>query len=88
MNTIEIKNITKTFGNVKALDNVSAVFEPNKIYGLLGRNGAGKTTLINVVHAPLVLAAPGTARVVPSDPVETTPIALIELKDLTPLPAR
>lgn len=49
MNAIEIKDITKTFSAVKALDHVSAVFEPNKIYGLLGRNGAGKTTLINLI---------------------------------------
>lgn len=49
MNAIEIKNITKNFGPVCALDHVSMTFEENKIYGLLGRNGAGKSTLLNVI---------------------------------------
>ena len=49
MNGIEVKNITKTFGSVRALHDVSVTIEPNKIYGLLGRNGAGKTTLLNII---------------------------------------
>ncbi len=49
MSIIEVKNITKDYGNTKALDNISLTFEPNKIYGLLGRNGAGKTTLLNLI---------------------------------------
>ncbi|WP_202709961.1 ABC transporter ATP-binding protein [Sporosalibacterium faouarense] len=49
MNSIEVKNITKYYGNTKALDDVSITIEPNKIYGLLGRNGAGKTTLLNLL---------------------------------------
>jgi ABC-2 type transport system ATP-binding protein len=47
--SIKIQNLTKCFGSVIALDNVSLTLEPNKIYGLLGRNGAGKTTLLNVI---------------------------------------
>ncbi|HYE11706.1 MAG TPA: ABC transporter ATP-binding protein [Patescibacteria group bacterium] len=49
MSKIEIKSITKDYGDTKALDNVSLTIEPNKIYGLLGRNGAGKTTLLNLI---------------------------------------
>lgn len=49
MNTIEIKNITKGYDNIIALDNVSISFSKGKIYGLLGRNGAGKSTLINII---------------------------------------
>lgn len=49
MNCIEVKNITKNFGNICALKNVSLKFEENKIYGLLGRNGAGKSTLLNII---------------------------------------
>jgi len=49
MSTIEIKNISKSFGKTEALKNVSLTLEPEKIYGLLGRNGAGKTTLINII---------------------------------------
>lgn len=49
MNAIEIKNITKKYKDVKALDDVTVSFESGKIYGLLGRNGAGKSTLINII---------------------------------------
>lgn len=49
MTGIEIKNITKNYGNICALDNVSLQFKPQKIYGLLGRNGAGKSTLLNII---------------------------------------
>ncbi|GMQ62445.1 ABC transporter ATP-binding protein [Vallitalea maricola] len=49
MNAIQIKNITKRYNDVTALDNVSFSFEYGKIYGFLGRNGAGKSTLINII---------------------------------------
>lgn len=49
MGVIDIKNITKYYGKVCALDDVSLTIEENKIYGLLGRNGAGKTTLLNLI---------------------------------------
>lgn len=49
MNAIQIKNITKAYKDVTALDNVSFSFEFGKIYGFLGRNGAGKSTLINII---------------------------------------
>ena len=49
MNRIEINDVTKTFGDTLALNQVSLTFEPHKIYGLLGRNGAGKSTLLNII---------------------------------------
>jgi ABC-2 type transport system ATP-binding protein len=49
MNCIEVENISKRFGPVNALTNINLKFEPNKIYGLLGRNGAGKSTLLNII---------------------------------------
>lgn len=49
MNAIQIKNITKTYKDVTALDDVSFSIEFGKIYGFLGRNGAGKSTLINII---------------------------------------
>jgi ABC-2 type transport system ATP-binding protein len=49
MSRIEIKKVSKRFGKTEALKNVSVIFEPEKIYGLLGRNGAGKTTLLNII---------------------------------------
>ncbi|QNM05383.1 ABC transporter ATP-binding protein [Qiania dongpingensis] len=49
MNAIQIKNVTKRYHDVTALDDVSFTFEHGKIYGFLGRNGAGKSTLINII---------------------------------------
>ena len=50
---VEIKDLTKNYGDFKALDNMSIKLAPNKIYGLLGRNGAGKTTMLNILTARL-----------------------------------
>ncbi|MEA4895011.1 MAG: ABC transporter ATP-binding protein [Oscillospiraceae bacterium] len=47
--SIEIKNVTKCFGDTRALDNVTLTFGDNKIYGLLGNNGAGKSTLLGIL---------------------------------------
>lgn len=47
---LEIKNITKRFGDHIALNNLSATFEKGKIHALLGPNGAGKTTLIRLIN--------------------------------------
>jgi ABC-type sugar transport system ATPase subunit len=46
---LEIKNISKSFGAVVALDNVSLDLYKNEIVGLVGDNGAGKTTLIKII---------------------------------------
>lgn len=46
---IEVKNITKTFGDTVALANINLNFNEPKIYGLLGNNGAGKSTLLNII---------------------------------------
>jgi len=48
---IEANRVTKAYGTMRALDDVSFRLMPNKIYGLLGRNGAGKTTLMHILTA-------------------------------------
>jgi ABC-type multidrug transport system, ATPase component len=53
MSRIEIKNLTKSFGSVTALKDITLSFESGHVYGLLGRNGAGKTTLLNLVTGKL-----------------------------------
>lgn len=50
MNIIEIRNVTKTFGEKVALSNVSLDIPEGKIFGLLGPNGAGKSTLIRIIN--------------------------------------
>lgn len=46
---LEMKNITKTFPGVKALDNVNLQVKPQHIHALVGENGAGKSTLMNIL---------------------------------------
>ena len=43
---LEMKNVTKTFGNFKALDNLTMTVPQGAVYGLVGPNGAGKSTAI------------------------------------------
>ncbi len=47
---IEIKNLTKLYGGIKALDDLSLTIKEGSIFGLLGVNGAGKTTLLSVLN--------------------------------------
>lgn len=46
---VEVRNITKTFGVITALDDVSIQFFPGEVHGLIGENGAGKSTLVKVL---------------------------------------
>ncbi|MGR6839251.1 ABC transporter ATP-binding protein [Aliivibrio wodanis] len=47
---IKISGLNKSYGNKKALDNLTLSIPSNSIYGLLGPNGAGKTTLISILN--------------------------------------
>lgn len=85
MARIEIQELTKDFGNLRALDNVSLSLEKGQIVGLLGPNGSGKTTLIKVLNG---LLTPTEGRVLISDTepgVETKRIVAY-LPDRTALP--
>lgn len=46
---IEIKNVTKTFGDTDVLSDVSVTWEKGKMHGLIGRNGSGKTMLMKCI---------------------------------------
>ncbi len=47
---IEIKNLTKTFGKVTALDNLTFTVNDGTVFGLVGSNGAGKSTLLRIAN--------------------------------------
>ena len=48
-NIIEVKNLTKSYKKIKAIDNLSFEVKEGEILGLLGPNGSGKTTTINFI---------------------------------------
>lgn len=49
MSLVEVRNISKRFGETQAVDNLSFEVRPGEIFGLLGPNGAGKTTSIRMI---------------------------------------
>jgi len=49
MNAVEIKNLIKTFGNIRAIDNLTLNIKKGGITGLIGADGAGKTTLLRMI---------------------------------------
>ena len=48
--SLEVREVSKQFKEKKALENINLTFQPQTIYGLLGRNGAGKSTLLNIIN--------------------------------------
>lgn len=62
MNAIEVKNISKSYGAVKALDDVSFSVSKGEIFGLIGPDGAGKTSMYRILCS-LLLPDTGTATV-------------------------
>ena len=46
---IEIKNVSKTYGDVKSLENINSTIAAGSIYGLIGSNGSGKSTLLRIM---------------------------------------
>lgn len=69
METVVLTNVTKTFKDVVAVDNVSFSIQSGKIFGILGPNGAGKTTIIRVI-AGVLLPDSGEVRVLGESNIE------------------
>ncbi|MFB6353040.1 MAG: ABC transporter ATP-binding protein [Halobacteriales archaeon] len=68
MTAIQAADVSKTFGDVRALDGLSLSVGTGELYGLLGPNGAGKTTTIRILTGQLVPDT-GTVEVRDVDPV-------------------
>ena len=66
---LEVRNLSKSFGERRALDGVSLDLAPGEILGLLGPNGAGKTTLVRSV-AGRVQPEGGTLRILGFEPAD------------------
>lgn len=70
---VEVSHLSKRFGQVHAVEDVSFTMTENKIYGLLGRNGAGKTTLMQLLTGQ-DFASSGEIRLFGANPVENAPV--------------
>ena len=62
MSAIEVKNVSKSYGKVKALDDVSFAVDKGEVFGLIGPDGSGKTTMFRIL-CTLLLPEQGTATV-------------------------
>jgi ABC-2 type transport system ATP-binding protein len=74
--------ITKSFGDLKAVDSVSLSVEKGSLFGLLGQNGSGKTTMIKMLTGQMKPSF-GTAQVLGIDP-STAPVAVREAVGIIP----
>jgi ABC-type branched-subunit amino acid transport system ATPase component len=76
---VETYKLTKSFGGVVALDNVSLEFEAGQITAVIGPNGAGKTTLFNAI-AGFIQTDSGSVRLIEDDGATTPGIELTGLR--------
>ncbi|MCW4052889.1 MAG: ABC transporter ATP-binding protein [Candidatus Bathyarchaeota archaeon] len=65
---VETVDLTKVFGNIRALDGLSLAIKPGEIFGLIGPNGAGKTTALRIIST-LLLPTSGSVKVCGYDAV-------------------
>lgn len=79
-NIIEIKGLSKTYSNKKALNNVSLTIEKGKVVGILGPNGSGKTTMIKIL-AGILRATKGEVLIDGNRPGVTTKSIISYLPD-------
>lgn len=88
MHVIECSGLTKTFGRVRALNDLFFSLEANRITGLIGPNGAGKTTLLKIA-AGFIRGTSGRIRVFSEDPFNSLKVSsnLIFIDDNIKLPA-
>jgi ABC-2 type transport system ATP-binding protein len=81
-NAFETKNLTKEFGSLKAVDNVSLSVREGELFGLLGPNGSGKTTMVKLLTGQ-IKPTKGSATVLGVN-VLKNPIGVRELVGVMP----
>jgi len=81
-NAIEIRKLSKNFGQLKAVKNLSLSVKEGELFGLLGPNGSGKTTTIKILTGQLMPTS-GSASVLNVSPIKD-PIGVRELVGIIP----
>ena len=66
---VEIQNLTKEYGKIRAVDNISFTVEKGEILGFLGPNGAGKSTTMNILTG-YISSTSGTVKIAGKDILE------------------
>ena len=74
MKVLEFTGVSRAFGRLQVLEDITFAVEPGQVIGLLGRNGAGKTTLLRLAMGMLVPQA-GSVRIFGEDP-RSDPVAI------------
>ena len=82
---IELRGLTKRFGDTLALDGVDLVVRPGVVFGFLGRNGAGKTTALRILSG-LARPTAGTAHVLGHDVARATDAVRAQIGFLPDVP--
>ncbi len=82
---IKVSNLTKYYGNKKAVDNISFELQDGKIYGFLGPNGAGKSTTMNIMTG-YIGASSGTVEINGYDILEEPEKAKMNIGYLPEIP--
>ena len=57
MNSVEVKNLVKNYGDLKAVKGISFNINQGEIFGLIGPNGAGKTTTLRIISTLLTITS-------------------------------
>src|SRR3954468_13556625 len=82
---IELRDLTKVFGQTLALDHVDLVVRPGVVFGFLGRNGAGKTTALRILSG-LARPTEGTAHVLGHDVTQASDVVRAQIGFLPDVP--
>jgi len=82
MNMISVNNLTKRYGNLVAIDNISLTIKKGELFGLLGPNGSGKTTMIKILTGQIKPES-GELSVLEVD-VKKEPLKIRELVGIIP----